>query len=115
MANVSHLIHFTVTIETPPIMGTSELCSFALTRQILYVCLKCGLWRLQMLMSQELMNNRQRKGGAHILWPYMAGKSADEIRVWCKEQRESGANQSRKICAVCGYVSGWGWVWVGYQ
>lgn len=63
-------------------------------------------------MSQELMNNRQRKGGAHILWSYMAWKSAEGIGVWCKEQRESRLIRAEKSVQFVGMYLAWvrfGW------
>lgn len=48
-----------------------------------------------MLVSQEWINNRQKRGGTHILWSHGTGWSEGTRVSVSTEQRESGVNQSR--------------------
>lgn len=76
-----------------------------------------------MLVSQMLMNKRQRKSGIHIVWRYMAGKSGEGTKVSVSIRVEriwsySGQRHLR-ICTWLGgvRVKHWRerpkfWVWV---
>lgn len=50
---------------------------------------------------------KYKKGGTHIVQPYMAGKSGKGTRVGVNKSRENlRLIRAETLCAVCGYAPG---------